>query len=111
MSADRLKLNKRTPDDPMFQRMLEVHAAMLTAAAFDRMQDDLDPVDHTQITITAAAFVAGYLSGASVIAGNLFDRDRKRVETALIVTFRQAWKVGKDNALIAAASSPEAGNA
>jgi hypothetical protein len=75
---------------------MEVMGKMLAAAAWDQQADNLDPAEHTQITMTAAAFLVGYLTGASIVAGTLREGDKARVGKAFVETFRQGIRVGRD---------------
>ncbi len=101
-----LILHRHGPGDPRFERAMEIMAKMLGAAAWDQRTDDMDPADHTSITITAAGFLVGYLTGASIAAGVLNEGDKGRVGKAMLQTYRQGVTVGRDTAL---ASMPTEG--
>lgn len=111
MTGDPLKVRFGGPGDARFDRCSQIMTAMLTAAALDRLQDDMDPAEHTMLTMTAAQLLGGYLAGASIIAGTLLDRDMRRVRQAGEVTFRQGIKLGKHNAMDAAGRAFGSGNA
>jgi hypothetical protein len=83
-----------------FERVLNIMAAMLTGAAVDQKLDDLDPAKQTMMTIAAAGVTAGYLAGASIIAGTAQDKDKRRIGEILLTNFRQGVKIGKDQALL-----------
>lgn len=106
--SERLKIHMQRPGDPKFERMIDIMGKMLGAAAWDQKSDDLDPAEHTTMTMTAAGFLAGYLTGASIVAGSLNEGDKRRVGEALMVTYRQGIKVGRDTAM---ASMPTEGAA
>jgi hypothetical protein len=106
--TERLKLHMQRPGDPRFERIMTVMGKMLAAAAWDQKSDDLDPAEHTHITMTAAAFAAGYLTGACIVAGTLNEGDKKRAGEAMMVTYRQGVRVGRDTAM---ASMPTEGAA
>lgn len=111
MSGDSLKVKFGRPGDPRFERCSQIMSAMLSAAAVDQLGDDLDPAEHTMLTMTAAHLLAGYLAGASTIAGTLLDRDLRQVRQAGEVTFRQGVKIGKLNGMNAMARTVGSGNA
>lgn len=111
MSSDRLKVNFGRPGEARFDRCSQIMSAMLGAAAADQMSDGLDPVEHTMITMTAAHLLAGYLAGASTIAGTMLDRDLRQVRQAGEVTFRQGVRLGKHNGMDAIARKSGSGTA
>jgi hypothetical protein len=98
-NTNRLKCQFQRPGEPKFERMMNIMARMLSAAAWDQKSDDLDPAEHTQITMTAAGFLAGYLTGASIVAGTLNEGDKRQVGEALMITYRQGIKIGRDTAM------------
>ena len=86
--------------DADFERILDIQQAMLTAAAFDRRRDDIDPAHHTAMTIAAGGLLAGYLFGATIGAGIARDADKKRAGAMILTNFRQGIRIGKDQALM-----------
>lgn len=88
--------------DPNFERMIEIQTAMLSAAALDQLRDGMDPALHTALTMASAGFLAGYLGGASIIAGVATDGDKRRMGEMLLTNFRQGIQIGKQNAMSAA---------
>lgn len=83
-----------------FERVLNIMGAMLAGAAYDQLADDMDPARHTMMTIAAAGVAAGYLAGASIIAGTAHDKDKRRIGEILLTNFRQGVKLGKAQALM-----------
>ena len=108
MPHKKLPVTFGRPGDANFDRAMEIMGKMLGAAAWDQKSDDLDPAEHTMITITALAFAAGYLTGACLIAGSLQEGDKKRAADAMLITYRQGIKTGRLNAM---ASMPTEGSA
>lgn len=102
MSKDRLKPNFARPNgNGDFEKVVDVMSAMLMAAGQHQNDTGADPAVHTSMTISAAGLLAGYLTGAWIVAGLALDRDQKQIRDALAVTFRQGVKMGKANAVMA----------
>jgi hypothetical protein len=80
---------------------MAVMGKMLAAAAWDQKEDNLEPAEHTQVTMTAAGFLIGYLTGACIVAGTLNEGDKARVGKAMLETYRQGIRVGRDTAMAA----------
>ena len=98
MSAD-LPFGQAAPGTADFERVMDIVGAMLSGAATDQSEDELDPPHHTALTMTAAGILAGYLFGATIIAGLSSDRDTRRAGLMLLTNFRNGVKIGKDNAM------------
>lgn len=94
-----------------FERIMEIMTAMVAGAAIDQKRDELDPRQHTAYTMAAAGFLAGYLTGASIIAGTLDDRDKRRTGEMLLTNFRQGIQIGKENAMNSVAKMHGEGHA
>ena len=92
----RIKVGANTAEG---ERIMQIMSVMLGSAAFDQKSDDLDPAQHTAFTMAAAGFLAGYLTGASIIAGTLCDRDKRRCGEMLLTNFRQGIQIGKQAAM------------
>jgi hypothetical protein len=105
VTDDPLTLHRYGQGDPKFERAMEIMGKMLGAAAWDQKSDDMDPSEHTSITMTAAGFLIGYLTGACIVAGTLREGDKARVGKAMLETYRQGIKVGRDTAM--ASMTPE----
>lgn len=86
--------------DPKFARVMDIMAAMLSAAAGDQKRDELEPSQHTAMTTAAAGVLAGYLSGAMIAIGTARDADKKRMGAMLLTNFRQGVTIGKNQALL-----------
>lgn len=96
---------------PDFDRTTEIMSQMLGAAAMDQMRDGIEPAHHTALTMAAAGYLAGYLAGASIVAGIAHDSDKRRMGEMLLTNFRQGVKIGKDNALLSLAEQEGTGRA
>lgn len=90
---------KASAGDPDFERIITLMQAMLTAAALDQISDDHEPAHHTALTMAAAGVLAGYLGGASIVAGTAHDKDKRRMGEMLLTNFRNGVGIGKSNAL------------
>lgn len=97
--ANALPFGQAAPGNADFERIMDVVAAMLSGAAANQATDGLDPPHHTALTISAAGVLAGYLFGATIIAGMASDKDTRRAGLMLLTNFRQGVKIGKDNAM------------
>lgn len=85
-----------------FDAVLRIMSAMLSGAAMDQRQTGTEPIDHTGMTISAAGLLAGYLTGALIVAGGITEPEKQRVGKMLLANFRQGIVQGKANALKAA---------
>lgn len=90
---------KASQGDPDFERIIDLVEAMMRGAAADQLRDYVDPAHHSAMTMAAAGVLAGYLAGASIIAGIASDRDKRRMGEMLLTNFRQGIGIGKSNAL------------
>lgn len=108
MGEEPITLHRHGPGEPKFERAMQIMGKMLGAAACDQQTDDMDPINHTSITMTAAGFLVGYLTGASIVAGTLNEGDKARIGRAMLETYRQGIRVGRDSAM---ASIPTEGSA
>jgi hypothetical protein len=111
MSDNETSFLHATAGDENFERILNLQAAMLTAAAMDQLSDDLDPALHTGLTISAGCLLAGYLFGATIVAGMASDKDKRRACDMALSNFRMGIKLGKDQALLSLADQPGTGRA
>lgn len=102
---------KTQAGDADFGRIMSIVQVMLIGASADQRSDDHDPAHHTAMTMAAAGVLAGYLAGASIIAGTADDRDKRRMGEMLLSNFRQGIGIGKHNAMLAATESEGAGHA
>lgn len=108
---DPLPMVETTVGDPNHARIMDIMARMLGAAALDQRTDDLDPKQHTALTIAAAGFAGGYLSGASIVVGSASEGDKRRMGEMMLTNFREGIKIGKAQALLAMSEQRGAGNA
>ncbi len=98
-------------NDPNHTRIMEIMGRMLAAAAWDQKTADVDPAHHTALTIAAAGFAGGYLSGASIVVGSVSEGDKRRMGEMMLTNFREGIKIGKAQALLAMSEQRGVGNA
>lgn len=85
-----------------FDHVVRIMSVMLVGASLDQRETAIDPSDHTGMTISAAGLLAGYLTGALIVAGGITEGEKQRVGKMLLANFRQGIVQGKANAMMSA---------